>query len=132
MIYPKELKVGIPIPIRNVNPLAPPLGLIPPIPKHIEIDRESAHKSPAQALLAALARASRSADAVTASGSLNVVRYGRPLKARKLVGVRGAGDAFDGLYFVRSVTHKIQRGEYKQDFELVRNGLVSITPRVPA
>ena len=54
------------------------------------------------------------------------------LKARKLVGVRGAGDAFDGLYFVRSVTHKIQRGEYKQDFELVRNGLVSITPRVPA
>ncbi|HWW59831.1 MAG TPA: hypothetical protein VN181_00560 [Thermoanaerobaculia bacterium] len=132
MIYPKELKVGIPIPIPNVNPLAPPLGLIPPIPKNIEIDRESARRNPAQALLAALARASRSADAVTATGTLNVTRYGRALKARKLVGVRGAGTAFDGLYFVRSVTHKIQRGEYKQDFSLVRNGLVSITPRVPA
>lgn len=132
MIYPKELKIGIPIPIPSIDPLKPPLGLIPPIPKNIEIDRESARKNPGQALLAALAKASRSTDAVTASGTLNVSRYGRVLKARKLVGVRGAGDAFDGLYFVRSVTHKIQRGEYKQDFELVRNGLVSITPRVPA
>ena len=52
-------------------------------------------------------------------------------KARKLVGVRGAGTAFDGLYFVKSVTHTIKRGEYKQSFSLVRNGLVSITPRVP-
>lgn len=132
MIYPKELKVGIPIPIPSVNPLAPPLGLIPPIPKNIEIDRESARKNPGPALLSAFAKAARSADAVTASGSLNVSRYGRPLKARKLVGVRGAGTAFDGLYFVSSVTHTIQRGEYKQDFSLVRNGLVSITPRVPA
>ena len=132
MIYPKELKVGIPIPIPNVNPLSPPLGLIPPIPKNIEIDRDSARRSPAQALLAALGRASQSADAASASGTLNVARYGRVLKARKLVGVRGAGTAFDGLYFVKSVTHKIQRGQYKQDFSLVRNGLVSITPRVPA
>jgi len=132
MIYPKELKVGIPIPIPNVNPLSPPLGLIPPIPKHIEIDRDSARRSPAQALLAALARASQSADAASVSGTLDVARYGRVLKARKLVGVRGAGMAFDGLYFVKSVTHKIKRGEYKQDFSLVRNGLVSITPRVPA
>lgn len=132
MIYPKELKVGIPIPIPNINPLSPPLALIPPIPKNIEIDRDSARRNPAQALLAALGRASKTADAASASGTLNVSRYGRVLKARSLVGVRGAGPAFDGLYFVKSVTHKIQRGEYKQDFSLVRNGLVSITPRVPA
>jgi hypothetical protein len=132
MIYPKELKVGIPIPIPNINPLSPPLALIPPIPKNIEIDRDSARRNPAQALLAALGRAAKTADAATASGTLNVSRYGRVLKARSLVGVRGAGPAFDGLYFVKSVTHKIQRGEYKQDFSLVRNGLVSITPRVPA
>lgn len=131
MIYPKELKVGIPIPIPNVNPLSPPLGVIPPIPKNIEIDTESARRNPAQALLAALARASLSADAASVTGTLDVARYGRVLKARKLVGVRGAGAAFDGLYFVRSVTHKIKRGEYKQDFTLVRNGLLSITPRVP-
>jgi len=132
MIYPKELKVGIPIPIPDVNPLSPPLGLVPPIPKSIEIDRDSARRNPAQALLAALARASLSADAASATGTLDVARYGRVLKARKLVGVRGAGAAFDGLYFVRSVTHSIKRGEYKQNFTLVRNGLVSITPRVPA
>ena len=52
------------------------------------------------------------------------------LKARQLVGVRGAGPAFDGLYYVKSVTHKIKRGEYKQDFTLTRNGLVSTVPTV--
>jgi hypothetical protein len=132
MIYPKSLKVGIPIPIPNLNPLRPPLGLIPPLPKNSDIDRDSARRSPGEALLAGLARAAESADAVTAEGTLDVARYGRALKARKLVGVRGAGTAFDGLYFVKKVKHSLKHGEYKQEFSLVRNGLVSITPRVPA
>ena len=55
----------------------------------------------------------------------------RLLKARQLVGVRGAGPAFDGLYYVDSVTTNIKRGEFKQSFNLTRNALVSITPRVP-
>ena len=46
-------------------------------------------------------------------------------------GVRGAGIAYDGLYFVKSVTSTLKRGEFKQSFNLTRNGLVSITPRVP-
>ena len=70
-------------------------------------------------------------DAVTARGSLDVGRYGRLLKARGLVGVRGAGIAFDGLYYVRSVTTNIARGECKQSFELTRNGLISTVPMVP-
>ena len=41
------------------------------------------------------------------------------------MGVRGAGYCFDGLYYVKSVTHHIKRGEYKQNFTLTRNGLVS-------
>jgi hypothetical protein len=131
MIYPKMLKVGISIPIPAVNPLAPPLGVFPPIPKHVEIDRDSARRNPAQALMAAFSRAARSADAVSASGTLNVTRYGQLLKSRRLVGVRGAGPAFDGLYYVRSVTNTLKRGEFKQQFTLVRNGLVSITSRVP-
>jgi hypothetical protein len=45
--------------------------------------------------------------------------------------VRGAGVPFDGLYFVKSVTHDIKRGEYKQSFTLARNGLVSTLPTVP-
>jgi len=132
MIYPKALKVGIPIPVSLVNPLAPPMGLVPPIPKHVEIDRDSARRNPAQALMAAFSRAARSNDAVSATGTLSVTRYGRLLKSRRVVGVRGAGPAFDGLYYVRKVTSTLKRGEFKQQFTLVRNGLVSITPRVPA
>ena len=65
------------------------------------------------------------------SGSLDVVRYGRVLRARRLVGMRGAGLAFNGLWFVKSVTSRIQRGEFAQDFTLVRNAVVSNLPGVP-
>ncbi|HLJ35927.1 MAG TPA: hypothetical protein VKU38_19875, partial [Ktedonobacteraceae bacterium] len=71
-----------------------------------------------------------SADVVSGSGQLDVVRYGQPLKARGLVGVRGASLAYDGLYYVTSVTHNIKRGEYKQSFNLVRDGLLPNVPRV--
>src|SRR6266481_2611287 len=74
--------------------------------------------------------AAQNAEAVSCEGSLDVTRYRNVLQARQLVGVRGAGPAFDGLYYVKSVTHKIKRGEYKQDFTLTRNGLVSTVPTV--
>jgi hypothetical protein len=77
-----------------------------------------------------LGKASQSADAVSASGKLDVVRYGGILQARGLVGVRGAGLAYDGIYYVKSVTHDIKAGEYMQSFTLTRNGLVSLTPVV--
>ncbi len=79
-----------------------------------------------------MAEAARTSDCVFASGNLDVLRYGRPLKSRKLVGVRGAGPAFDGLYYVKSVTHSIKPGEYKQSFQLARNGLLSTVPKVLA
>jgi hypothetical protein len=124
-------KVPIPIPIPNVNPLQPPLGVIPAPITNVTVLKDTAKLSPMQAIGRGLAEASRSADAVSGNGSLDVMRYGRVLKARQLVGVRGAGMAFDGLYYVKSVTSTIKRGEFKQSFELSRNGLVSITPRVP-
>ena len=40
--------------------------------------------------------------------------------------------AFDGLYYVKSVTSTLKQGEFKQSFSLTRNALVSITPVVPA
>ncbi|HSB10222.1 MAG TPA: hypothetical protein VLM38_12115 [Blastocatellia bacterium] len=125
-------KVPIPIPIPNLNPLQPPLGAIPAPITNIVALKETAKLSPMAAIGVGLAVASQSADAVSGTGSLDVVRYGRLLKARQLVGVRGAGTAFDGLYYVKSTTTTIKRGEMKQSFELTRNGLVSITPRVPA
>ena len=124
-------KVPIPIPIPNLNPLQPPLGVIPAPITNITMLKETAKLSPMAAIGIGLAVASRSADAVTGHGSLDVVRYGRLLKARQLVGVRGAGTAFDGLYYVKSVTTTLKQGELKQSFDLTRNGLVSITPKVP-
>ncbi len=124
-------KAPLPIPIPDVSLLNPPLGLVPPIPRNVEPLRDTGHLSPLRAAVFGLTRAARSADAVTGTGTLDVLRYGRVLKARQLVGVRGAGDAFDGLYYVKSVTHIIKRGEYKQSFTLVRNGLLSTVPVVP-
>ena len=132
MIQDKLTKIPILIPIPDITPLSPPLGLIPPIPKNIEIVNRSAKYTPVQATLIGLAKAAKTADAVTAKGTLDVTRYGQTLKARRLVGLRGVGAAFDGLYYVKSVTHTIKRGEYKQDFTLVRNGLISTTGSVPA
>jgi len=131
LIQNKKTKATIPIPIPDITPLNPPLGAIPPIPNQLEYVSESAKLSPTQAAVIGLAKAARSANAVSGSGSLNVLRYGRLLKARQLVGVRGAGTAFNGLYYVTSVTHTINRGEYKQSFNLSRNGLVSTVPQVP-
>ena len=74
---------------------------------------------------------SESADAVTGSGQLNVLRYGRVLQPRGLVGVRGAGLGYDGLYYVKSVTHNLKPGRVHAELLLARNGLVSITPVVP-
>jgi hypothetical protein len=130
-IHNQETGMTIPIPIPDISPLNPPLGLLSPIPVRFEQLNNTAKLNPAQAASRGIAEASRSSDVVSGTGSLDVLRYGRILKARGLVGVRGAGEAFSGLYYVKSVTHKIKKGEYKQDFELTRNGLISTVPKVP-
>jgi hypothetical protein len=124
-------RVPIPIPIPNLNPLQPPLGVLPTPIANIKVLKDTAKLNPMQAISRGLAEAKRSQDAVSGNGSLDVLRYGRVLKARQLVGVRGAGLAYDGLYYVQSVTSTLKRGEFKQSFSLTRNGLISITPRVP-
>ena len=134
--YNSETGISIPIPLPPITPLNPPLGLIPPLPTNLLPPdltpfRDDLSKKPIpQAIMMGLAQAAQNAEAVTCTGSLDVTRYGGVLKARQLVGVRGSGPAFDGLYYVKSVTHKIKRGDYKQDFTLTRNGLVSTVPTV--
>lgn len=123
-------RVPIPVPIPDINPLQPPLGVLPTPISNITSLNNTAKLSPLKALERGVVEAAQSQDSVTAQGSLNVLRYGRPLKARGLVGVRGAGMAYDGLYYVKSVTSTLKRGEFKQSFNLTRNGLISITPRV--
>jgi hypothetical protein len=85
----------------------------------------------AQAVLLAQSKVDKSVDkVVTATGELDSLRYGEILTPRGLVGLRGAGFTYDGLYYVKSVTHSIRRGEYKQRFTLTREGVGSITPLV--
>jgi len=123
-------KIPIPIPAPNVNVFKPPLGARPTPPAKVEFARNAAALAPDEAAQSVLSYFMNNTTAITGSGSLDVVRYGRVLRARMLVGVRGAGISYDGLYYVDSVTHNLKRGEYKQSFTLSRDGLISITPRV--
>jgi phage protein D len=65
----------------------------------------------------------RSAWAVVASGTLHAAAYGRALRARRPVDLRGAGDLYSGTYLVRRVVHTFQSELYSQEFELARNAL---------
>jgi len=124
-------KAPIPIPIPDVTPLNPPLGLVPPLPPKITFLTDTAKLSPLGAAMKGLAYAGRHADSVFGTGSLDVTRYGNVLRSRQLVGVRGAGEAFDGLHYVTSVTSTLKRGEFTQSFQLARNALLSTLPAVP-
>src|SRR3954447_1155008 len=125
-------KAPIPIPIPDITPLSPPLGAIPPLPPKITFLNDTAKLNPLAAAMRGLAYAGQHGDSVFGNGSLDVQRYGHVLQARQLVGVRGAGDAFDGLHYVSSVTTTMRRGEFSQTFALARNGLLSTIPAVPA
>ncbi len=129
-IFIKEAKTTIPIPLPDISPLNPPLGLLPIPPKKIDF-LKTGKDNPAQAALKGISAAVKSSNVLTISGSLDVMRYGSIMKARRLIGLRGAGLTLDGMYFVKSVTHSLKKGEFKQNFELVRNALVSNTPIVP-
>jgi hypothetical protein len=71
----------------------------------------------------AQAETDNSVDAVSVSGEIDATVYGDVLRARRTVNVRGTGYTHDGTYYVKSVTHRIKPGEYKQSFTLTREGL---------
>jgi len=123
-------KIPIPVPLPNINIFKPPLGLRLTIPSRVEFPDWSSKEEFPGIIDKALGVLARSSDAISVSGSLDVLRYGHILRSRMLVGVRGTGLAYDGLYYVNSVTHNIKRGEYKQSFQLSRDGLISNTSKV--
>ena len=130
ILDPIKQKTQIPIPLPNIDLLKPPLGARLTPPARLRFADDVAKLPPDQAAKRAFGLLREGADAVSGSGSLSVTRYGSILKARSLVGVRGAGLAYDGLYYVESVTHNLKRGEYQQSFTLARDGLNSQTPAV--
>lgn len=130
VLDPITRKIPIPIPVPNVSITKPPLGLRPTPPAKIEMHNQGAQLQPEEAARDILSSLMNSSTAISGSGSLDVMQYGQILRARSLVGVRGAGVSYDGLYYVDSVTHNIKKGEYKQNFSLSRDGLISNTPVV--
>lgn len=123
-------KIQIPIPIPEIGLLRPPLAAKPAVTLKKRPLGCTASLNLTKAILYGLSQTAENSDAISGSGQLDTLRYGHILKARGLVSVRGAGLAYDGFYYVNSVTHDIKRGEYKQSFTLSRDGLISLTPVV--
>lgn len=124
-ILEPNTRIPIPIPIPSIDFLKASLSQKAPTPLKSKVIPDLASKSFPEAALLVIGALMASDDAISGSGSLDVLRYGRVLKARRKVAVRGAGDYYDGLYNVKSVTHTLKRGEYKQNFTLVRGGVKS-------
>lgn len=126
------------LPVRTfISTRLPPLAAMPAIPFDFPNVKDSELEdieglNYAQAFARAQAKTDKSMDNVlTASGELDVSRYGDILQPRALVGLRGAGYNYDGFYYVKSLTHKISSaGEYKQNFTITREGRGSTTPVV--
>jgi hypothetical protein len=130
ILDPATDRIAVPVPIPDINPLHLPLGLRPTPPSRLTYVEDTARLSPTEAAKRALGIMMQSADAVSGQGSLDVAAYGWILKPRMMVGVRGAGITYDGLYYVDSVTHSLKPGEYKQSFQISRDGMISSTPAV--
>lgn len=123
--------LGLSLPIPALPSLrVPPLALSPIQPRRTTLFRDTAKKNPATAAVTAVAAATNTPDPVQGQGTLRGGRYGHVLRARGLVGVRGAGFTYDGIYYVKSVSHSITRGEYTQSFTITREGTGPILPVV--
>lgn len=116
--------------VPEVSSFRPPLARKPAPALKKKVLGGTAKKEGAESRAEVLAKAMETADAVSGSGQLDVTRYGYLLRPRELVGVRGAGITYDGLYYVKSVTHDLQRGSFTQNFTLAREGLIARDPTV--
>jgi hypothetical protein len=107
----------------------PPLALSQPAAqthiRHIQLRHSGLTAAEARARAQGMMDAA--SDGVSGDGELDALRYGGLLRARELVQVRGAGHSYDGLWYVKRVTHKIRVGSYKQSFTLTREGLGATT-----
>jgi hypothetical protein len=130
----QDRSTGQSTPVRSVTPLRPPLALESAAANVATLQRRlfrtNGAPTAAQAMGEAQAQADASSDTLRVSGDLDTWRYGAVLVPRGLVGLRGAGLAHDGLYYVQSVIHKISRGVWTQSFTLNREGTGTTVPVV--
>lgn len=131
-VLEKRSRIPIPIPVPDITPLKPPLALERAALGKTESLGCVGHLEPAEAVRVMFASNAAGDDAVTATGELDPLRYGGVLQPRGIVPVRGGGVDYDGLYFVKNVTHRLKPGEYRQGFSLARGGLKPTFQRVSA
>ena len=116
-------KALVPVPVPDINSVVPPLGdFVPPGQKRTRL-YQAAKLTALQAAGQLVAEAARSAESMTGSGAQDVRRNGRRLRPGELVDVRGASEAFNGLFAVRRVHDRITAQSHRQEFELVRAGI---------
>jgi hypothetical protein len=122
------LGLRIPIPLPNITTV--PLATRPSPALRTTLPRDTAGSDTSQAISRGLSELASGADAVTATGQVQLDRYGAILRPRSLVGVRGAGYDYDGTWYTRSVTYRIERGKFDQSFTLIREGRGAFPPLV--
>jgi len=110
------------LPLLGSNALSAQRGAVD-MPQATRIARGLGLNSPAQSASYAQGMLRRSGWWVTAHGSINGLRYGRVLRSRKLVTVKGAGPNLNGNYYVRKVQHSLTARTYTMEFDLARNAL---------
>ncbi|MBP6237640.1 MAG: hypothetical protein KA536_15930 [Saprospiraceae bacterium] len=125
-------KMSIPVPIPSINPMKGMLTNVPVPPFKLQYGDSSASKTADESAKEILTKILNTDNKpVASSGNIDVLRYGKIIQSRTIIGVRGAGLYYDGFYYVDSVTHDIRPGSYKQTFSMSRDGLFPKTPLVP-
>ncbi len=122
--------IPIPIPVPSIDLLKPSLAQSRATSLKTQQLTPLSGEDPVKSALIALGKLLVSSDAISASGELDVLRYGYIFKVRQRAAVRGASPYYDGEYYVKSVTHTIKRGQYKQSFNLTRGGVGSAVSTV--
>jgi hypothetical protein len=115
-----------PLTVSPPSSFLPSLSSRPARPLRTSIARNAANQTFAEALRIATQGPVDSASSLEATGEVDAARYGRALRSRRLIEVRGAGTTYDGTYYVKEVVHRIQRfptAQYKMSFTLTRDGL---------
>lgn len=118
---------GVPVPAPAVASIQPPEGLEPTlfrvIPPPIRRPTARDAANPAELFRQNQAIADRSSRAISGSGTVDSLKYGRMLRPGLPVLIRGAGRAHSGKWYVTSVSHSISREAWTQSFQATRNAL---------
>jgi hypothetical protein len=128
---------GQTVPIATPASTRPPLGLAPIWLTQGAAVRSRGMQTSGLSIAQAFGRAQAifdrsNDDSITATGTLDPLRYNGLLRARAKVDLRGAGLTHDGTYVVRRVRHVIGAGSYTQDFTISRHDLGPLAPVVRA